>query len=106
VEGAGGHAALTAGILAPVGAVIALSVRDGWLGLVVALFVVAAVVGPQLWLGLLSDRSEERMSAHIRLGATVLDTLRGLTTLKAFGAGGRRAELDELSDRLITKWVM
>jgi len=98
--------ALTAGILAPVGAVIALAVRDVWLGLLVAGFVVAAVVGPQLWLGALADRSEERMTAHIGLGATVLDTLRGLTTIKAFGATGRRRdELAELSDRLITTWI-
>ncbi|MGE3620923.1 MAG: ABC transporter ATP-binding protein [Acidimicrobiia bacterium] len=98
--------ALTAGILAPVGAVVALGVRDPWLGLLVATFVVLAVVGPQLWLGVLGDRSEERMTAHIRLGATVLDTLRGLTTLKAFGAQGRRrAELDALGDRLVTTWI-
>lgn len=97
---------LAGGIFAPLGAIAALAWNDAWLGLMVALFVVAVVVGPQLWLGALSDRSHERMTAYVGLGATVLDTLRGLTTLKAFGAGRRRrAELAELGDRLVTTWI-
>lgn len=98
--------ALTAGILAPIGAIIALGVRDPWLALLVAGFVVLAVVGPQLWLDALSKRSDERMSAQTGLGATVLDSLRGLTTLKAFGATDRRRdELAGMSDRLISLWA-
>jgi ABC-type multidrug transport system fused ATPase/permease subunit len=98
--------ALAAGILAPLGAVLALGWNDAWLALLVGLFIVVAVAGPQLWLGLLADRSEDRMNAYVGLGASVLDTLQGLTTLKAFGAGRRRRrELEQLGDRLITTWV-
>lgn len=97
---------LIAGLLAPLGAVVALALHDVWLGGLVLAFVLAAILLPQLWIGALADRSEARMTASVGLAATVLDTLQGLVTLKAFGASRRRrAELEELGDRLARTWV-
>ncbi|OHV29688.1 hypothetical protein CC117_28850 [Parafrankia colletiae] len=98
--------ALVAGIGTPLSAVVALTVTDGWLGLVVLAFALAAVTGPQLWLGVIGDRSDERMTATIALGSAVLDTMQGMATLKVFGASRRRRdELDVLGQRLIATWV-
>ncbi|MEX5635193.1 ABC transporter ATP-binding protein/permease [Parafrankia sp. FMc2] len=98
--------ALVAGIGTPLIAVVALAVTDGWLGLVVLAFAIAAVTGPQLWLGVIGDRSDERMTATIALGSAVLDTMQGMATLKVFGASRRRRdELDVLGQRLIATWV-
>jgi ABC-type multidrug transport system fused ATPase/permease subunit len=73
--------------------------------LIVAGFVVAALVLPKLWSRMLQRRGDALMEAYLGMGATVLDTLQGLVTLKAFGASARRRrELADVSDRLITGW--
>jgi ABC-type multidrug transport system fused ATPase/permease subunit len=73
--------------------------------LIVAGFVVAALVLPKLWSRMLKRRGDALMEAYLGMGSTVLDTLQGLVTLKAFGASARRRrELAEVSDRLITGW--
>ncbi|MFI0424407.1 ABC transporter ATP-binding protein [Spongiactinospora sp. 9N601] len=78
---------------------------DPWSALIVAGFVVAALVLPKLWSRMLKRRGDALMAAYLGMGATVLDTLQGLVTLKAFGAARRRRdELAKVSDRLITGW--
>ncbi|MBB5850216.1 ABC transporter ATP-binding protein/permease [Amycolatopsis umgeniensis] len=78
---------------------------DPWSAVIVAAFVVAALILPKLWSRMLKRRGDELMTAYLGMGATVLDTLQGLVTLKAFGAAGRRREeLATVSDRLITGW--
>jgi ATP-binding cassette, subfamily C, bacterial CydD len=90
----------------PLAVVAVLASRDPWLALIVAGFVVGAVVLPMLFVHVVEERSDERMQAYIGLGAEFLDTLQGLVTLKAFGATGRRrAELAATSERLISQWT-
>ncbi|MBL7499037.1 ABC transporter ATP-binding protein [Frankia sp. CN7] len=97
---------LVAAVAAPLAVVAVLAPRDAWLALLIAGFAVAAVVLPPLWAGPLEERSEQRMSAYIGLGAQFLDTLQGLVTLKAFGAADRRRDdLRRGSDQLITRWI-
>jgi len=96
---------LVAVVATPAAVVCVLATRDVWLALLVAAFVAGAVLLPLLWVRVLQDRSTERMDAYVGLGASFLDTLQGLVTLKAFGASGRRrTELAVTSDRLITQW--
>ncbi|WP_147267903.1 ABC transporter ATP-binding protein [Spongiactinospora rosea] len=78
---------------------------DPWSALIVAGFVVAALVLPKLWSRMLKRRGDALMAAYLGMGSTVLDTLQGLVTLKAFGAARRRRdELAKVSDRLIAGW--
>lgn len=96
---------LIAAVVTPLAVTGVLATRDVWLALLVAAFVAAAVVLPALWLRVLKEGGDERMAAYLGMGATFLDTLQGLVTLKAFGATGRRrAELAETSARLISRW--
>jgi ATP-binding cassette subfamily C protein CydD len=82
-----------------------LASQDQWLALIVAAFVVAAVVLPALWARLLKRRGDHLMEAYLGMGTKVLDTLQGRVTLKSFGAAGRRRrELADTSDRLIVGW--
>lgn len=89
----------------PLAVVGVMATRDAWLALIVAGFVVAAVVLPMWWSRMVKRRGDELMEAYLGMGARVLDTLQGLVTLKSFGAAGRRRqELSSLSDRLVVGW--
>lgn len=93
-------------VIGPLGIVVVLGTRDAWIAALLALWLVAGVVLPMLWARPLAARSSERMTAYIGMGATVLDTLQGMTTLKAFGASSRRREeLAASSSRLVDQWV-
>jgi ATP-binding cassette, subfamily C, bacterial CydD len=97
--------ALIAGLVAPVSVVALLAVQDVGLAALVAVFAVAALVLPKVWARPLKARASERMTAYLGLGASFLDVLQGMLTLKIFGAVGRqRRELTETSERLIRRW--
>jgi ATP-binding cassette, subfamily C, bacterial CydD len=98
--------ALISAIVTPAAAVIILALRDPELALVVALFVVAAVVVPPLWSRPLATMSRNRRAAFLAMSAEFLDTLQGMVTLKAFGASAsRRRSLAVRSDELCTRMV-
>src|SRR5665213_1515195 len=98
--------ALISAILTPAVAVAILGFRDLELALVVALFVIAAIVLPPLWSKRLTAMSRERRAAFLAMSAEFLDTLQGMVTLKAFGASAsRRRSLTERSDALCTRMV-
>jgi len=98
--------ALISAIVTPAAAVTILALRDPELAIVVALFVVAAVVVPPLWNRPLQDMSRNRRAAFLRMSAEFLDTLQGMVTLKAFGASAsRRVSLAERSDELCTRMI-
>lgn len=89
----------------PIVVLAVLAAHDVSLALIVAAFVVAALVLPALWSRLLQRRSDELMTAYLGMGATFLDVLQGLVTLKAFGAARRkRDELATVSHRLVDGW--
>ncbi|AHH20233.1 ABC transporter, permease/ATP-binding protein [Nocardia nova SH22a] len=97
---------LSTAVLVSGGIVVVLGLRDIWLAAVLVGWMVVGVVGPMLWAKPLEARGTARMSAYVGLGATLLDVLQGITTLKAFGAGARRRkELAEKSDHLVAQWV-
>jgi ATP-binding cassette, subfamily C, bacterial CydD len=98
--------ALISAIVTPAAAVAILALRDPELALVVALFVVAAVVVPPLWSRPLQTMSRKRKIASLAMGAEFLDTLQGMVTLKAFGASAsRRVSLVKRSDELCTRMI-
>lgn len=98
--------ALISSVVTPAAAVAILAVRDPELALVVAFFVVAAIVVPPLWARPLQTMSRKRRAAANAMGAEFLDTLQGMVTLKAFGASeSRRRSLAQRSDELCTRMV-
>jgi ATP-binding cassette subfamily C protein CydD len=98
--------AFISAILTPAIAVSILFFRDPLLALVVALFVIAAIVLPPLWSRSLATAGNTRRAAFIAMGSEFLDSLQGLVTLKAFGASGHRRELlAERSEKLAT-WMI
>ena len=69
---------------------------DTKIGLLVAFCWVFTLVAPSLWDKVLGEYGERHWQAYADLGAHYFDSLQGMTTLKAFGAAGRRgAELHE-----------
>jgi ABC-type multidrug transport system fused ATPase/permease subunit len=86
-----------AAVLTPTVAVGILAARDRWLALLVALFVIVAIVVPPLWNNRLTQASGQRRKALLEMSAEFLDALQGMVTLKAFGASGSRRRL--LADR-------
>ena len=85
----------------------------GWLDWVVAsVYLAAALItlfAPAMFHRLDQRNSMRRADAYRRFAAEYLDALQGLSTLKAYGQTGRRAEMlreqaDELAER--TKWVL
>lgn len=98
--------ALISAIVTPAVAVIILGLRDPELALVVALFVIAAIVVPPLWSRPLATTSRARRAASNAMAAEFLDTLQGMVTLKAFGASAsRRRSLARRSEELCTRMV-
>jgi len=98
--------AFVSALLTPVIAVTILYFRAPLLALIVALFVIAAIVLPPLYSKPLAAAGRLRRKAFIGMGAEVLDTLQGLVTIKAFGASaGRRALLAEHADALATRMI-
>ena len=84
-----------------------------WIDWMVAGIYLAAALftlfAPALFHQLDARNSMARAEAYSRFAAEYLDALQGLSTLKAYGQTGRRAELlreqaDELAER--TKWVL
>ena len=98
--------AFVSALVTPVVAVAILFFRDGLLALIVALFVIAAIVLPPLYAKPLAAAGRLRRKAFIAMGAEMLDTLQGLVTIKAFGASARRrALLAEHADTLATRMI-
>jgi ABC-type transport system involved in cytochrome bd biosynthesis fused ATPase/permease subunit len=85
-----------------VAVVVALVAVDPVVGLSVGLVALAVPLAPRLWDKILADKGESHWSAYSDLNADVIDSLRGMSTLKAFDAAGRRrAELERSSGRLL-----
>jgi ATP-binding cassette, subfamily C, bacterial CydD len=98
--------ALVSAVLTPAIAVLLLLFRSPPLALLVALFVIAAIVLPPLYSKPLAAAGRVRRAAFMAMGAEYLDTLQGLVTIKAFGASGRRREiLADHADTLATRMI-
>lgn len=94
------HLAVTA--LTSIAVVVALVVVDPVVGAVVGAVALAVPLAPRLWDKVLADRGDSHWQAYADLNADVVDSLRGMPTLKAFGAAGRRrAELARSSGGLL-----
>ena len=95
-----------AAVLTPAVAVGILATKDVWLALLVALFVIAAIVVPPLWNGQLSQANRQRRTSMLEMGAEFLDSLQGMVTIKAFGASAtRRVVLADRTDTLATRTI-
>jgi ABC-type multidrug transport system fused ATPase/permease subunit len=95
-----------AAVLTPAVVVAILATRDGWLALVVAVFVVAALIIPPLWDGSLMGATRQRRKAMLEMGAEFLDSLQGMITLKAFDASkSRRQALTDRAESLATGMI-
>lgn len=74
---------------------------DPLIGVMVLASVVLAVYGPRLWDRLLGEYGESHWRAYAALNAQFVDTMQGMTTLKAFNAGIPRGhELQARADEL------
>lgn len=82
------HLAVTA--LTSVSVVAALVIVDPVVGAVVGAVALAVPLAPRLWDKVLADRGDSHWQAYADLNADVVDSLRGMPTLKAFGAAARR----------------
>ncbi|WP_030681289.1 ABC transporter ATP-binding protein/permease [Streptomyces sp. NRRL B-1347] len=88
-------------LLAPAALVAYLTWIDWVVGALVAVLVVFVPLAPRWWDRLLGERGQAHWDAYAALDAAYLDTMQGLTTLKAFNAGERhRAELGERAEVL------
>lgn len=98
--------AAIAAVLTPIIVVGILATRDGWLALLVALFVAAAIVVPPVWNDLLAQATWRRRTALREMGAAFLDSMQGIVTLKAFGAAAsRRKTLADRAEVLATQMI-
>ncbi|QSB04172.1 ABC transporter ATP-binding protein/permease [Natronoglycomyces albus] len=85
--------------LAVVGALVLI---DPVVGFVVGAVAILVPFVPRLWDRLLAKRGDSHWGAYAKLNAEVVDSLRGMTTLKAFNAARRRrTQLQESSDSLL-----
>ncbi|RRS01270.1 ABC transporter ATP-binding protein/permease [Glycomyces terrestris] len=85
-----------------VAVVAALAAVDPVVALSVGLCALAVPLAPRLWDKLLADKGESHWSAYADLNADVVDSLRGMPTLKAFDAAARRrTTLERTSARLL-----
>ncbi len=74
---------------------------DGTIAFLVAVCWLLAVFGPRLWERMLGQAGQAHWRAYGDLAASFLDSLQGMTTLKACGAAGRRGEaIRRQSERL------
>lgn len=93
--------ALVAAVVGPATIVVFLALHDLELGAVLAAFVVAVPALPGLWNHRLAEANNARWGSWRALAAKYVDSMQGIATLKAFGAGGRRrAEQAEEAERL------
>ncbi|XKH54525.1 ATP-binding cassette domain-containing protein [Citricoccus nitrophenolicus] len=81
--------------------VIVLFVLDPWAGMSVGLGVVLALVGPLAWKRMMSRRGLDHWDSYEALSADLLESLRGMATLRILGAvPGTRERLHARSEGL------
>ncbi|WP_150244053.1 ATP-binding cassette domain-containing protein [Nocardiopsis quinghaiensis] len=81
--------------------VIALLVLSPWAGLCVAAGVVFALVGPMAWKRVMARRGLDHWDSYEALSADLLESLRGMATLRTLGdVSGTRERLDHRSEAL------
>jgi ABC-type transport system involved in cytochrome bd biosynthesis fused ATPase/permease subunit len=94
------HVAVTA--LTSIAVVVALFTIDPIVGAATGAVALAVPIAPRLWDKVLADRGDSHWQAYSDLNADVVDSLRGMTTLKAFNAAARRrTELGGASQNLL-----
>jgi ATP-binding cassette subfamily C protein CydD len=82
-------------------AVAALFWLSPWAGLCVAAGVVLALAGPMAWKRMMARRGLEHWDSYEALSADLLESLRGMATLRALGdVSGTRERLDHRSEAL------
>ncbi|UGQ56327.1 ATP-binding cassette domain-containing protein [Rhodococcus pyridinivorans] len=83
--------------------VVALAVLNPWAGLWVAVAVVMALAGPLAWKTMMSRRGLEHWDSYEALSADLLESLRGMATLRALGdVPSTRQRMHERSEALRT----
>jgi ABC-type transport system involved in cytochrome bd biosynthesis fused ATPase/permease subunit len=83
--------------------VLALLWLSPWAGLCVAAGVVLALAGPMAWKRMMARRGLDHWDSYEALSADLLESLRGMATLRALGdVSGTRARLDRRSEALRT----
>jgi ATP-binding cassette, subfamily C, bacterial CydD len=88
-------------LLAPIAIVAYLFTLDPVVGLIVAACIVLAPSAPRLWDRVLRDKGHSHWVQYAGLTAQFLDSMQGMTTLKAFNASKQRGdELAAESNRL------
>ncbi|WP_017580483.1 ABC transporter ATP-binding protein/permease [Nocardiopsis valliformis] len=81
--------------------VVALFWLSPWAGLCVAAGVVLALVGPLAWKRMMARRGLDHWDSYEALSADLLESLRGMATLRALGdVSGTRERLDRRSEAL------
>jgi ATP-binding cassette, subfamily C, bacterial CydD len=89
-------------VVTSIGAVALLAFIDPVVAAVTGAVALAVPLTPRLWDKLLADRGESHWEAYSDLNADVVDSLRGMTTLKALNAADRRrGELERSSRGLL-----
>ncbi|MEC5185769.1 ATP-binding cassette subfamily C protein CydD [Cryobacterium sp. MP_3.1] len=87
-------------ILCPV-ILVAISLLNPWLALVLGCCLALAVLAPRLWHRVLRSRGSAHWDSYERLAADFLESLQGMKTLRLIGAVGRNRErLGRRSDEL------
>lgn len=82
--------------------VLAIAVVDPVVGLVVGAVAALVPLAPRLWDRVLAERGQRHWESYADLHADVVDSLRGMTTLKLLNAAGRRRrQLVTRSDDLL-----
>ena len=83
--------------------VVALVIIDPVVGIVIGIIGLAVPFIPRLWDAALAGRGEQHWAAYSSLHADVVDSIRGMPTLKALGAVHlRRQQLSAAGDSLLT----
>ena len=83
--------------------VVALIIIDPVVGIVIGVIALAVPFIPRLWDVALAGRGEQHWAAYSSLHADVVDSIRGMPTLKALGAVHlRRQQLSAAGDSLLT----
>ncbi|MEL0625691.1 ATP-binding cassette domain-containing protein [Salinibacterium amurskyense] len=83
--------------------VVALVIIDPVVGIVIGIIALAVPFIPRLWDAALAGRGEQHWAAYSSLHADVVDSIRGMPTLKALGAVHlRRQQLSAAGDSLLT----
>ncbi|MFG3341031.1 ABC transporter ATP-binding protein/permease [Glycomyces sp. NPDC048151] len=79
-------------VVTSIGAVVLLAFIDPVVAAVTGAVALAVPLTPRLWDKLLADRGESHWAAYADLNADVVDSLRGMATLKTLNAAGRRRD--------------